>query len=271
MAARFSREGLWGHGVAEMRDGRPRWTGLVRLVQHRLNAPFGWRRPTLCFVNSTSDLFHEALPDADILRVFNVMRAVRDPKRDHRGRVTWGAHQFQVLTKRPERMLAFVSLLIERNGVLQLDFHGDAPQIDHIWLGVSAENQAAWDARVPLLVELKRLLPQLTVFVSCEPLLGFISADMARHLSWIQWVIGGDESGPGRRDVDWQAFRSLAGQCSSEGVAYFQKQLHQGQRKLGFQEFPYDLQLREMPRVWHEWLDRYPPDLRRELRRGGGP
>ncbi len=70
MAARFSKPGQWGHGLAEMRGGDHRWTGHVELDEAKLLLPLRWRTPRCIFVNSTSDLFHERLPDEAIDRVF---------------------------------------------------------------------------------------------------------------------------------------------------------------------------------------------------------
>lgn len=63
MAARFSKPGMWGHGYADMRDGKPRWTGKVGLIHENLIMPLRWREPRKIFANSTSDLFHEALTE----------------------------------------------------------------------------------------------------------------------------------------------------------------------------------------------------------------
>lgn len=79
-------------GLAIMRDSGPRWTGKIEFSETRLLDPLHWRKPRRIFVNSMSDLFHESLTDGQILRVFDVM--ARCPR-----------HTFQVLTKRPERML----------------------------------------------------------------------------------------------------------------------------------------------------------------------
>ena len=95
IALRFSRDGLPFHGfVRRDRNEKAQWTGKVELVENALTEPLSWRKPARIFVNSMSDLFHEALPDEDILRVFDVMRQA-----EH--------HTFQVLTKRAARMADF--------------------------------------------------------------------------------------------------------------------------------------------------------------------
>ena len=91
MAARFSKPGQWGHGFAEMRNGAPRWAGQVELQKDRVALPLSWRKPARVFVSSTSDVFHEALPDKAIDKLFAVMALCPHLT-------------FQVLTKRPERM-----------------------------------------------------------------------------------------------------------------------------------------------------------------------
>lgn len=138
IAARFAGPGQPFEGFAEMRDGEPRWTRRVALVREKLEEPLRWRKPRTAFVNSTSDLFHEALSDADIAEVFGVMAVAgaqeNDPARrgDTGGRfhgrgdgcrklgkrykAPWGwegpmllpiyghgPHIFQVLTKRARR------------------------------------------------------------------------------------------------------------------------------------------------------------------------
>src|SRR5689334_413781 len=94
VASRFSGPGMPYEGLAK--DGK--WTGAVKLVQEHLEDPLRWKRPRRIFVNSMSDLFHESLKDHEIGAVFSVIEAARN-----RG------HVFQVLTKRPERMQAWVT------------------------------------------------------------------------------------------------------------------------------------------------------------------
>ncbi len=94
MAARFSKPGLWGHGLAEMTEAGPRWTGKIALIEEKIEQPLRWKRPRRIFVNSVSDLFHEGVSDEIIDRIFAVMSRAQQ-------------HQFQVLTKRPESMLFY--------------------------------------------------------------------------------------------------------------------------------------------------------------------
>jgi protein gp37 len=137
----------------------------IRLWPDRLTMPLTWKKPRLVFVNSMSDLFHPEIPDEFIKAVFSMMQQAH-----------W--HQFQVLTKRPERMLEI------------------AKQIDklpaNVWAGVSVESQA-WAWRVDVLRE----IPAQIRFLSCEPLLG----DLKLLLDDIHWVIVGGESGNGARPM----------------------------------------------------------------------
>src|ERR1017187_3120358 len=95
LAARFSDTGAPFHLFAKRTPSGPRWTGKVELIESILDLPLHWRKPTRVFVNSMSDLFHEALPDEAIDRVFAVMALCPQ-------------HTFQVLTKRAERMSQWV-------------------------------------------------------------------------------------------------------------------------------------------------------------------
>jgi len=168
--------------------GHPYESGFdLRLRPERLVLPLRWKKPRRIFVNSMSDLFHEDIPFAFILEVFEVMRAA-----------SW--HQFQVLTKRPERAAGLADKL---------------PWPDNIWLGTSVENQR-WIARIDAL----RSVPARLRFLSCEPLLGPLTLD----LRGIHWVIVGGESGPKARPMKVEWARSIRDQCIRQGVPFFFKQ-----------------------------------------------
>ena len=160
----------------------------LRLVPKALELPLRWRASRRIFVNSMSDLFHEEVPLAYIRRVFDVMRRASQ-------------HQFQVLTKRAERMA-------ELAGKLAIS--------SNVWMGVSVEN-AQYTSRIDAL----RGVNATVRFLSIEPLLGPLSV---LDLDRIHWVIVGGESGPGARpmDVDWA--RSIRDQCQKAGVRFFFKQ-----------------------------------------------
>lgn len=242
MAARFSGPGQPYHGLAERTPKGARWTGEVRVVEEHLTDPLRWTKPRRVFVNSMSDLFHDALPDEAIDAVFAVI-------------VMAEQHSFQVLTKRPNRMMGYVNdpktpdrirALIERelSGAL---FKATYPAIGwplpNVWLGVSVEDQAAADERIPLLIKTAATLR----WISAEPLLGpvdlrclhdldvptNINALSGRHginyplagkCERLDWVVVGGESGAGSRPMhpDWA--RTLRDQCMDAGVKFFFKQ-----------------------------------------------
>ena len=159
----------------------------LTLRPERLNQPLEWKRPRRIFVNSMSDLFHEAVPLEYIAEVFDVMR-----------RASW--HTFQILTKRSERLHETASSLIWP---------------ENVWMGVSVENQR-WVTRVDDL----RQVPAAVRFLSCEPLLGPIHLELRN----INWVIVGGESGPGARPMNPDWARSVRDQCLGAGVPFFFKQ-----------------------------------------------
>ncbi len=188
IAARFSRLGRPFHGFAVMTKKRPKWTGKVALIEDLLNQPLHWKRPRVIFVNSMSDLFHEDLSAADILRVFEVMN-----------QADW--HIYQILTKRSERL---------REMSLSLSW------AKQVWMGVSVEN-ADYVHRIDDL----RQSGALVKFLSIEPLLGPMPI---LDLAGINWVIAGGESGPKARPMNPDWARSVRDQCQTAGVAFFFKQ-----------------------------------------------
>ena len=194
VAARFSGPGLKFEGIAHRIGGEARWTGKVVLVEEKLTEPLRWRRPRRIFVNSMSDLFHEELPDDAIDRVFAIM--ARAPH-----------HTFQILTKRAVRLRAYMSA------------PGRAV-LPHVWLGVSVEDQAAAEERIPELLA----VPAALRFLSCEPLLGPLRLESYLGRRGIGWVISGGESGPRARPPDPAWFRSLRDQCRAARVPFFFKQ-----------------------------------------------
>lgn len=260
IAARFSGPGQPFDGFAKRVHGKPHWTGRVELVPEKLDDPLRWKKPRRVFVNSMSDLFHEGLPATAIDRVFAVMALCPQ-------------HTFQVLTKRPERMRAYMNDLETPHRVLaQAGIATGAESreervarwpLPNVWLGVSAEDQATADERIPHLLA----TPAARRFVSLEPLLGAIRLDRVClhpqkpgshkagiHLDtlagsyyesgiaytgdWditgepppdterrrLDWVIVGGESGPGARPMHTDWARSVRDQCAAAGVAYFFKQ-----------------------------------------------
>lgn len=161
----------------------------VRTHEHMLELPLTWKRPQVVFVNSMSDLFHEAVPFEFIERVFAVMR-----------RADW--HTFQVLTKRSVRLRELAPFL-------------DWP--DNVWMGVSVEDaralRRAGDLRASDGPALK--------FLSLEPLLGPLPG---LTLDGIGWVIAGGESGPGARALEPAWARDVRDACARARVPFFFKQ-----------------------------------------------
>lgn len=165
----------------------------LRLVPDKLAEPLRWQRPRMVFVNSMSDLFHEAVPDEYIMAVARVMSVAN-----------W--HTFQVLTKRSERLLRLLTTTMR--------FAADQP---HIWWGVSVENKRHGLPRLEHL----RASPAMVRFLSIEPLLEDLgSFDLAK----ISWVIVGGESGAGARPMEKQWVRKIRAQCFDARVPFFFKQ-----------------------------------------------
>jgi len=160
----------------------------LRLWPARLELPKTWRQPRRIFVNSMSDLFHEGIPDSYIQQVFETMRHCH-----------W--HQFQILTKRHERLAALAPTL---------------PWPPNVWMGVSIENR-----RFVHRADFLRQVPAAVRFISAEPLLGRLEG---LNLRGIDWLIAGGESGPRHRPPDAEWLRDLRDRCLSEGVAFFFKQ-----------------------------------------------
>jgi protein gp37 len=228
----------------------PVWNGQVRLNEAWLDQPLRWTRGRMIFVCAHGDLFHEAVPDEWIAAVFGVMAAA--PR-----------HTFLVLTKRPERMLRWFAWRDAQIRARDLSWEpwriceeeasemvNDLPAIGcqsawplrNVWLGVSAEHQAAADERIPLLLK----APAAVRWISAEPLLGPV--DLRFHIyseptgrtrtnagkrqielarpsdGGLHWVVAGGESGVGARPMhpDWP--RSLRDQCAAAGVPFFFKQ-----------------------------------------------
>lgn len=211
-------------GLTRLGPNGPVWTGDVRLVPEALEYPLRLKKPHMIFVNSMSDLFHEGVGDAAILRIFSVMEKARQ-------------HTFQILTKRPERMqqvMPWIGRKFEEEGLPW--------PLSHVWLGVSCEDQKSFDERWPYL----RDTASWTRWLSLEPLLGPIDATAAlqenhyycdisndpddptpahRCRPVADWVVIGGESGPGARPMRVEWAKSLIDQCKAEEVPVFMKQV----------------------------------------------
>lgn len=271
MAARLEAMGQERYaGLTKPSKAGAVWTGELRLVEDALTIPLRRARPTTYFVNSMSDLFHESVPDAWIDRVFAVMALCPQ-------------HTFQVLTKRSARMRAYmagcemppsdlplckswITQWHRRDGVARAmheiagrrfaDRLGKVKNLPlpNVWLGVSAEDQARADARIPDLLA----TPAAVRFVSAEPLLGPIDfmrislgrktgvvfgedgapdraetfqvvrdalMDTGGDFERLDWIIVGGESGLNARPMQLSWARSIVEQCHAADVACFVKQM----------------------------------------------
>lgn len=168
------------HGTVQNSKAGPVWTGKIGIASDDvLTKPLRRKKPTMYFVNSTSDLFHENVPDEVIDRIFAVMALCPQ-------------HTFQVLTKRSARMAEYfhdnfeprVQAAVEnmeRSGVRQ--FKGAEPWVMYdfplrnVWLGVSVEDQTRADERIPDLLA----TPAAVRFISAEPLLGAVDIRQWQH------------------------------------------------------------------------------------------
>ncbi len=170
--------------------GTPKYADAFRLRVHEeaLELPLKWRKPRRIFVNSMSDLFHHEVPEEIVREGFDVMR-----------RAHW--HQFQILTKRSERLL-------EMSGRLNWP--------ENVWMGVSVEDMENVDR-----IDHLRLTGANTKFLSLEPLLGPLP-DL--NLSGIDWVIVGGESGAKARPVREDWITEIRDQCIDQDVLFFFKQ-----------------------------------------------
>jgi protein gp37 len=160
----------------------------VTLQEDLVDLPLRWRKRRLVFVNSMSDLFHEAVPLEFIQRVFDTMQQCPQ-------------HQFQILTKRSRRLYKIASQL---------------PWAKNVWMGVSVENEEVISRIFDL-----QTVPASVRFLSCEPLLGPLDH---LPLDRINWVIVGGESGPGARKMEPVWVESIYQQCREANIPFFFKQ-----------------------------------------------
>ena len=234
----------------------------VTLHPDKLDEPLRRKKPTMYFVCSMGDLFHESVPFEFIDRVFQVIA------------LCGGKHTFQILTKRPKRMNEYFesrsnfavkvasaaadimeNVKVDRIGLYTRDEVGDDIDtyasvmaftqvveqkrfnfpLKNVWLGVTAENQEEADRRIPVLID----TPAAVRFVSIEPMLGEINLQKLHHkmvngapsypcnepyLFDIDWVIVGGETGTNARPMHPDWVRSIQKQCEEAKVPFFFKQ-----------------------------------------------
>lgn len=220
------------------------WTGTVRLLPERLGAPLRWRKPRRIFVCSMGDLFHAAVPPEFIAAVYGLMAAATN-------------HTFVVLTKRPAAAQAWFSWLeqaTERTektvGIAEQGWSRSLTlaealfrfaglpgnlwdlrgwPLPNAWLGVSVEDQASADHRLPVLLT----IPAAVRLVSAEPLLGPVVLASQGGSERPDWVIAGAETGPNARPCHPDWLRSLRDQCGAAGVPFYLKKVNaNGDREL---------------------------------------
>jgi protein gp37 len=189
MAARLAAMGQPKYNGLTRKSGRRYvWTGKIRCDEKTLDVPRTWSKPRRIFVNSMSDLFHESVPVPFIRKVWRVMQ---DTPR----------HTYQILTKRPERMVEVAR---------------DLPLLSNVWLGTSVEDDRVLDR-----IDALRQVPAALRFVSFEPLIGSVAG---ANLTGIHWVIVGGESGPRARPMDPEWVNEIEAMCRTGGIAFFFKQ-----------------------------------------------
>ncbi|ROZ80912.1 phage Gp37/Gp68 family protein [Pseudomonas neustonica] len=268
VAKRFSGPGMPYEGLIA-KGGQ--WNGKVRVVESAFDQPLRWVKPRRIFVNSMSDLFHEDVPFDVIAMIFSIMSVTT-------------RHTYQILTKRPERMLAFFEWACDGldypfriaeawppglewkpagGGRGGYDNCGPNWPYENVWLGVSVEDQATADARIPLLLE----APAAVRWISAEPLLGPVNLPFVNFwcsvcggtgmlgrfpggactrcagrgeipaistdprlgmpstpMRRIDWVVAGGESGPKARPMHPEWAGVLRDQCVGAGVPFLFKQ-----------------------------------------------
>ena len=189
MAARLEAMGTAKYrGLTRKSGKRAVWTGKITLDEATLSAPLAWRKPRKVFVNSMSDLFHEAVPAEFVAKVWQTMEATPH-------------HTYQILTKRPDRMAEIVPALA---------------RLPNVWLGTSVEDDRVLDR-----IDQLRKVPAFVRFISFEPLIGSVST---ADLTDIHWAIVGGESGPKARDMNPRWVDEIEQLCRRYRTAFFFKQ-----------------------------------------------
>ncbi|RWC82138.1 MAG: DUF5131 family protein [Mesorhizobium sp.] len=189
MAARLEAMGQAKYtGLTRKSGGRSKWTGKIYLDRKALTIPETWSKSRRVFVNSMSDLFHSDVP-ADFIA--DVWRVMADTPR----------HTYQILTKRPDRMIEIVPGLAK---------------LANVWLGTSVE-----DSRVLYRIDELRKVPATVRFISFEPLIGSVAR---ANLKDIHWAIVGGESGPNSRFMEPAWVEEIETACRGAGTAFFFKQ-----------------------------------------------
>lgn len=217
--------------------------------------PLRWKNPRKVFVCSMGDLFHDSVIEPAIDKVLAIVASAPQ-------------HTFMLLTKRPERMRSYLTDGHNRKfAVAKLAFTGmhqvkpmkafrgmGENPLPNLWLGVTAENQARADERIPVLLQ----IPAAKRFVSIEPMLAPVDLTKmpngtfppynslrkwtdGKRTTGLDWVICGGETGPGARPMNPDWARSVRDQCQVAEVPFFFK------KPSGGGQPPADLMVREVP------------------------
>lgn len=191
MARRLEAMGVPKYkGLTQKSGKKVTWNGVVKEDTPSLLIPIKWKKPRKVFVNSMSDLFHEEVSDDFILSVWEVMR--KTPQ-----------HNYQILTKHPERMRQIMSDTIKT-------------VLPNVWLGTSIENSEV----IARISELRKT-PAAIRFISFEPLIDSVGSV---NLENIHWAIVGGESGNRARPIKEEWIDEIHAQCNSHKTAFFFKQ-----------------------------------------------
>lgn len=236
-AARYARRHLGAFADGDRMLGALQDFNFVRCRDDQLDVLLHWRQPRTILVPTLGDLFHPDVPDEFIDRVFAAMA--------HSGH-----HRLLLLTKRPVRMQAYLTTRRRRARIndaacqcvgapvwSQQDDEEPLPvgpewPLRNVWLGVSVEDQATADARIPILLQ----TPAAHRWVSVEPMIGLIDfidrpldpeSTMGEWsaIDTIDWVVIGGETGPRARVCRLEWIRDVVGQCRAAGVPVWVKQL----------------------------------------------
>lgn len=232
LANRLKAMGIEGYRHTTNPEGQ--WSGAITYNINLIKKPLHWEKPRMIFVCSMGDLFHAGVATLLLMKIFEIIEDCPQ-------------HTFLILTKRPENALAAAESLRFKD-------YFDLP---NIWMGVTAENQAMAEERIPILLK----IPAAKRFVSIEPMLGPVNLEIEIDpLKWagytkrnllsgqllnpyknsysatpsdkLDWVIAGCESGTTRRPMDIQWVRDLKDQCVAANVPFFFKQKYIGNKKI---------------------------------------
>lgn len=204
----------------------------IQIMEDRLDQPLRWKKPHVVLVNFTGDLFHEDVPEKFLDKVFVRMNVSR-------------THIFIILTKRPERMLKYMTRYTNGGwGTHEIINHETVMKftstrkfvwpLPNVWMGVSVEDQSTANERIPLLLQ----TPAAHRWVSFEPALGSIDiqrstwfanqSEMRNQLPpngvGLDWVVMGGESGKNARPMDPHWARFMRDQCEATGIPFYFKQ-----------------------------------------------